>query len=366
MKKTVRFMTSVAAVAVATAAIPFSAEASSNFEMRKKVVTLSGIVTSKDTNQYITRGEFARMLVNASSYKESASATTSMAVFNDVPASNEYASYIRIATNNGWMKAYLGGQFKPDQQITLQEAARGVLALLGYTNDDFAGDQNGARWNKYTALDLGNEISKQSDEVLTWTDAVNLFYNTLCADTKNGTAYAKTLGYEMSSDGEVNALSLMDNTMKGPKLVKRSHRMDDAVPFDLSDATFYLDGKISTLSAVKQAKDNGFVVLYYNTNSKTVWAYSSEEIGGTNQTGKVAIEGEITGIYNNSTDVMTPSSLQLDNDENVQFKLSSSDVQFAFSIYCDYQVGDKVVLIWDATNNADGDVSYTVVDYVEY
>lgn len=76
MKKTVRFMTSVAAVAVATAAIPFSAEASSNFEMRKKVATLSGIVTSKDTNQYITRGEFARMLVNASSYKESASATT--------------------------------------------------------------------------------------------------------------------------------------------------------------------------------------------------------------------------------------------------------------------------------------------------
>ena len=258
-------MTSVAAVAVATAAIPFSAEASSNFEMRKKVVTLSGIVTSKDTNQYITRGEFARMLVNASSYKEYASATTSMAVFNDVPASNEYASYIRIATNNGWMKAYLGGQFKPDQQITLQEAARGVLALLGYTNDDFAGDQNGARWNKYTALDLGNEISKQSDEVLTWTDAVNLFYNTLCADAKNGTAYAKTLGYEMSSDGEVNALSLMDNTMKGPKLVKRSHRMDDAVPFDLSDATFYLDGKISTLSAVKQAKDNGFVVLYYKS-----------------------------------------------------------------------------------------------------
>lgn len=366
MMKTVRFLTSIAAVAVATAAIPFSAEASSNFEMRKKVVTLSGIVTSKDTNQYITRGEFARMLVNASSYKESASATTSMAVFNDVPASNEYASYIRIATNNGWMKAYLGGQFKPDQQITLQEAARGVLALLGYTNDDFAGDQNGARWNKYTALDLGNEISKQSNEVLTWTDAVNLFYNTLCADTKNGTAYAKTLGYEMSSDGEVNALSLMDNTMKGPKLVKRSHRMDDAVPFDLSDATFYLDGKISTLSAVKQAKDNGFVVLYYNTNSKTIWAYSSEEIGGTNQTGKVAIEGEITGIYYNSTDVMTPSSLQLDNDESVQFTLSSSDVQFAFSIYGDYKVGDKVVLICDATTNANGDVSYTVVDYVEY
>ncbi len=366
MMKTVRFLTSIAAVAVATAAIPFSAEASSNFEMRKKVVTLSGIVTSKDTNQYITRGEFARMLVNASSYKESASATTSMAVFNDVPASNEYASYIRIATNNGWMKAYLGGQFKPDQQITLQEAARGVLALLGYTNDDFAGDQNGARWNKYTALDLGNEISKESTEVLTWTDAINLFYNTLCADTKSGVAYAKSLGYEMSSDGEVNALSMMDNTMKGPKLVKRSHRMDDAVPFDLSDATFYLDGKISTLSAVKQAKDSGFVVLYYNTNSKTIWAYSSEEIGDTNQTGKVAIEGEITGIYYNSTDVMTPSSVQLDNDESVQFTLSSSDVQFAFSIYGDYKVGDKVVLICDATTNANGDVSYAVVDYVEY
>lgn len=366
MMKTVRFMTSVAAVAVATAAIPFSAEASSNFEMRRKVVSLSGIMTSKDTNQCITRGQFARMLVNASSYKESASATTSMAVFNDVPASNEYASYIRIATDNGWMKSYLGGLFKPEQEITLQEAARGVLALLGYTNDDFAGDQNGGRWNKYISLDLGDEIGKQSSEVLTWTDAVNLFYNTLCADTKGGAAYAKMLGYEMSSDGEVNALSLMDNTMKGPKLVKKSHRMDDAVPFDLSEATFYLDGKIAQLESVKQAKNNGFVVLYYNTNSKTVWAYSSEEIGDTNGTGKVAIQGEITGIFYNSTDVMTPSSVQLDDDESVQFNLSSSDVQFAFSIYGDYKVGDKVVLICDATQNASGDISYTVVDYVEY
>ena len=34
--------------------------------------------------------------------------------------------------------------------------------------------------------------------------------------------------------------------------------------------------------------------------------------------------------------------------------------------YGDYQVGDKIVLICDATTNADGDVSYTVVDYVEY
>ena len=63
---------------------------------------------------------------------------------------------------------------------------------------------------------------------------------------------------------------------------------------------------------------------------------------------------------------MTPSSVQLDNDESVQFTLSSSDVQFAFSIYGDYKVGDKVVLICDATTNASGDVSYTVVDYVEY
>lgn len=360
-------MTSIAAVAVATAAMPFTAEASGNMELRKKVISYSGILTgSFTTDEFVTRAQFAQMLVNATSYKSVASQTSTTAVFSDVPASSQYASAIRIASDNGWMTGYLGGVFRPDNQITLQEAVRGVLALLGYTNEDFTGDQLGGRWNKYLYLDLGENISKEAQEVLTRTDCINLFYNLLRTENKSGKAYCTTLGYELSSDGEVNALTIADNSLKGPKLVQRRYSMDDYVPFDLNDATYYLDGEISSLERLKQEKENGFLVLYYNTASKTIWAYSSAVAGEETNTSKVAIMGEVTGVYYNSTEVMTPSTVVLDDDTSIQYKLGSTDVQFAFSIYGDIKVGDKVVLICEASQNSNGDMTYNVIDYVEY
>ncbi len=366
MKK-VRSLAAFLAVVLLVTAVPFNAEAASNFSMRRRVVSMLGIVTGEDTNEYTTRGQFARMLVNASPYKESTSQTSSTAVFADVPASHQYASYIKVATQNGWMNTYLGGLFKPDELITLQEAIRGVLALLGYTDEDFLGDQNGGRWRKYVALDLGDEIGKEANEVLTWTDSINLFYNTLCADTRNGQEYATTLGYAITSDGEVNAMDLLDNSLKGPKLLKRGQRIEDAVPFDVSQATFYLNGSYASLESVKQARDDGFIVVYYNTAAKTVWCYASDDIGGSSDNSKVAIYGEITGIFYNSTNLY-PSSVQLDYYDDVTFTLGNTDVQFAFSIYGQFKVGDKVVLICDRTSSGNGDYSYnyTVTDYVEY
>lgn len=360
-------MTSIAAVAVATAAMPFTAEASSNMELRKKVISYSGILTgSFSTDEFVTRAQYAQMLVNATSYKSVASQTSTTAVFSDVPAGNQYASAIRIASDNGWMTGYLGGVFRPDNQITLQEAVRGILALLGYTNEDFTGDQLGGRWNQYLYLDLGENISKEAQEVLSRTDCINLFYNLLRTENKSGQAYCTTLGYELSSDGEVNALSIADDSLKGPKLVKRSCSLDDYVPFDLNDATYYLDGEYSSLERIKQEKQQGFVVIYYNTASKTIWAYSSALAGDDSGTSKAAIMGELTGVYYNSTDVMTPSTVVLDDDTSIQYKLGTTDVQFAFSIYGEFKVGDKVVLICEASQNSSGDMTYNVIDYVEY
>lgn len=362
----VRFMTFIAAVTVAATAMPFTAQAASNQELRTKVISYSGIITNTHTEEYVTRGAFAKMLVNATSYKSVASNTSTTAVFADVPADNQYASAIRIAAENGWMNGYLGGVFRPDNQITLQEAVRGVLALLGYTNDDFTGDQIGGRWNKYLYLDLGENISKEPQEILTRTDCINLFYNLLRTENKSGKAYCTTLGYELTSDGEVNAMSIADNSLKGPKLVKERYSISDYVPFDVNEATFYLDGEFSTLERVKQEKNNGFIVIYYNTASKTIWAYSSAYAGEETNTSKVAIKGEVTGIYYNSSDVMTPSTVVLDDDTSVQYKLGNTDVQFAFSIYGEFEVGDDVVLICEATTNSYGDITYTVIDYVEY
>ena len=156
---------SVTAAAVLAVGMPFSAEASSNYELRKKVIQMTGIMNITGEEGPVTRGEYAQMLLNASSYRQAALQTEFTAVFPDVPAGSLYSFAVRTASENGWMSGYLGGQFKPDQQITLQEAIRGILALLGYTDQDFTGNQLEGRWARYNYLELGENIGKEPLEV---------------------------------------------------------------------------------------------------------------------------------------------------------------------------------------------------------
>lgn len=348
--------------AVATAIMPMTAQASTNLELRKKVIGLTGIMGVTGTDALVTRGEFASMLAKATSNKSMVTKTSATSVFADVSQNHTYASAIRIAAENGWMSGYLGGVFRPDEFINLQEAVRSVLALLGYTNEDFTGDQNGGRLSKYYALELSDGIVRDATEVLTKEDCINLFYNMLCTETKGGTVYCKNLGYELTSDGELNPLTIADNSLKGPRVVKRSESLDDKIPFSLEDATFYLNGSMASLESVKQAKQNeGFIVIYYNTSAKTVWAYGGDE----DSTDRRVIRGTVSGIYYSSSDVLTPSGLQIDDDNSVTYKLTNSEMQFAFSIYGTVKTGDDVILICQVITGADGEESFTVLDYIE-
>lgn len=338
-------------------------QASDRLEYKKKVISLAGIMNTYSTDAPITRAEFANMLVNATTYKESISKASNTAVFSDVPYDHTYAGQIKLASEQGWMTGYLGGVFKPDQQITLQEAVRGVLSLLEYTNEDFQGNQAGGRINKYYSLELADGISKEAGEQLTKEDCINLFYNLLRTETKSGNVYATVLGAELTDDGEVNPMELADYTLTGPKVVKRSTDLSDQIPFKLDEATVFLNGDTSTQERVRETiTREGYVVVYYNAGSKTLWAYS--ESGS--QTDRAVIQGEVTHIYYQSADVMTPSAVELDDESDQQYQLKSSQIQFDFSIYGNLAIGSEVTLICEVTENADGEFSYTVIDYVEY
>ena len=353
---------SLTAAAVAVAVMPVTAEASTSFELRKKVIGLSGIASIVNTEATVTRAEFASMLVNATPYKSAVSQTSATSVFADVPKTSEYAAKIRIAVDQGWMNGYLGGNFRPDDPITLQDAIRGVLALLGYTNDSFSGDQAGGRLNKYYYLELNEEITKEPSEILTKTDCINLFYNLLRTDTTNGSPYCKSLGYDVTSDGEVNPLTIADNALKGPKVVTRSHSVWDYVPFTAGEANIFLNGSPSSNSELKSVQQSyGYVVIYYNAQSKTIWAYSED---GDSAANRSVVRGEITSIYYSSADVLTPSAVELDSS-GIQYALNTSDLQFAFSIYGTLKVGETVALICQVTQDSNGTETYTVLDYIE-
>lgn len=362
-----------ASVAVVTAAIslmaPMEAQASMSYDMRERVIELSGIMDTYGAGESVTRGEFAQMLVKASDQRSVVSSTSNVSVFSDVPKDSEYASYIRIAAQEGWMSGYLGGLFKPDEYITMQDATKAILALLGYTDEDFTGDQVNGRKAQFEFLELNEEIDRESDEVLTKSDCINLFYNLLRTESKGSTTiYGSILDCELTEDGEINPLNMVDNSMNGSRLVRRTQNLTSIIPFDVSEASFFLNGSSARLETIKSALQNdGFGVIYWNSSTKTVWYYSADS--DDEDTGRVVVRGEVTHIYYNSADVMVPSSVLLDNDDEedpqAEYVLSSSEMQYAFSMYGTVQVGDDVVLICEKTTNSDGEPSYRVVDFLE-
>lgn len=328
-----------------------------NFNLRQQVVKLTGIMEISSFRESVTRADFAKMLVKASSYRENLP-TSNVSVYADVPATDPNAVYIRIAAREGWMSGYLGGKFKPEDPVLYKDAVKAILTMLGYTDDDFTGDLVSSRISKFNYLELNEDVSRQAADEVNQTDCMNIFYNLLKTKKKDS------------------------NEIYGTILVHKNFSVSQSVPFDTEDANVFLNGVASTLSAVKSAQQQaGFAVLYYNVKSKTIWAYTTMGWDNDDNSGNnsyILLKGEIKNIYYKSTDVMTPTSVRIevdqansddsfdtsedvDSDGYLTISLDSSELQYMFSIYGDLEVGDDVVLVCNRNGS-----SYTAVDALEY
>lgn len=335
--------------------------AETGFEMRKKAVSLMGIMNGGSLTAPVTREEFAKILVNASEFRSVGNTASSVSVFADVPGNSEYASCVRTAAEQNWMSGYLGGNFMPDEYITMRDAARAVLGLLGYTNEDFAGNLNENRMAKFSALSLDDNIYLTDSEVLTREDCINLVYNLMKAAAKEGGQYgARVFDLTYNSDGEINTSSILDNSLKGPKILDNDSRnLKNLVPFRLDDAAMFLNGEVSD-----EIEINDYAtVIYYHEETKTIFAYSD---AGEN---KGATEGRIKAIYYDSADPFTPVRVVLNthNQENAEdgdsFQITGSELQYLFSIYGEFEVGDDVALVWESSGSEENK-TYTVIDVV--
>ena len=353
-----------------------------NFNLRQQVVKLTDIMEITSFRESVTRADFAKMLVKASSYRENLP-TSNVSVYADVPATDPNAVYIRIAAREGWMSGYLGGKFKPEDPVLYKDAVKAILTMLGYTDDDFTGDLVSSRISKFNYLELNEDVSRQAADEVNQTDCMNIFYNLLKTKKKDSNEiYGTILDCELNSDGEINPITILDDERKGPILVHKNFSVSQSVPFDTEDANVFLNGVASTLSAVKSAQQQaGFAVLYYNVKSKTIWAYTTMGWDNDDNSGNnsyILLKGEIKNIYYKSTDVMTPTSVRIevdqansddsfdtsedvDSDGYLTISLDSSELQYMFSIYGDLEVGDDVVLVCNRNGS-----SYTAVDALEY
>lgn len=331
-------------------------------EMRTQVLYLADIITNDNfMNDFVTRAEFARMIVKASKYKDSVSYSDAITAFSDVDSNNEYASYIKLATKEGYMSSYLGGLFKPNEFVTYKDLTRSCLALLGYENSDFTGSQIAGRYVLFCSLKMNDNIDKNINDFLTKKDCVNGIYNMLKTKGKGANAaYGTTVFKDMSvnSDGDLNATGLTKTKLEGPFILKRGEAFNLAIPFDIVTANIFINGVSQTLEQTMRELNNmGYLVYYYNKTTKTIYVYKE---GTTLESSTMVKKGYVNHIYYSASDTITPTRVQIDL---AYYTLSGSDVKFAFSYAGTIHVGDQIIFIYtksstgsDEDDSGDGEV----------
>ena len=244
------------------------------------------------------------------------------------------------------MTGYLDGTFKPDQPVKLREAVYVVLALLGYTNEDFTGDQTQGRMSMYYSKELDDGLALVSMESnLTMSNCKSLLYNTLKAANKSGSMYGQIFDCELDADGEINYLKLSDNNVNGPIEVTDSKDIGDILPFSEENATYIIDGEVG-YNLDYNSVDVGDVV-YYSSKTRTVWVYQDHRDSG-----------EVTGIVYDNSSSMIPVAVYVDG---TKYTIESEEMQYAFSTLGEVHVGDEITVVYDDESSTDDADSYNFV-----
>jgi hypothetical protein len=288
----------------------------------------------------VTRAQFAKMMVAASSYRDSIGEdATGYSLFRDVKSSYWASAYIKIAVEQGWLIGYTDGTFRPYQTITLEQACTAVLRMLGYSTSDLAGTYPTAQLSKAASLGLRDQITLARGGVMTRMDCARLLYNLMTASTKAGQTYAVTVGYTVTN-GQLDYASIVEESLSGP-FVSESGSL--SLPFASSTATVYLDGETSALSAVGR-----YDVYYYNTNLRTVWVYTDRAAG------------TITAV---SPSTASPSSVTVGGKT---YTIGTASAAYKLSAMGGFAVGDTAVLLLGMDGSVADVVSGSEADTVYY
>ena len=243
----------------------------------------------------VTRAEFVKMAINASTSKETAAnIKLNVSLFPDVKNSFWGASYISVAINDGLVTGYIDGTFKPNNTVTLEEAATIVLRLLGYTNADLVGSYPSAQLKKYEDLELDNGIYAKRGDKLTREECMLLLYNALSAKTKQGSIYCTTLGLATNSEGKLDYSALLENKLTGPVFISDVDNPFAGEAFIENEKTEYILNNTKVSRSALKEKD----VVYYSDIINSVYIYRKTATGVIDSvnSGNVTISGKTYSI----------------------------------------------------------------------
>ena len=336
MKKRILAFLLAVSIAVSVLVLPVSA-ASINNTALQTAITLGAVPTGQELGANVTRGAFAKMLVSFSTYRESVDAQGTVGtLYRDVPGTSQWAPYIRIAVQQGWMNGYTDGSFRPDNTVTLEEACAAVLKLLSYKTTDLTGSFPQAQLNKAQQIGLRDQLTCTQGQTMTYEQCTLLLYNALRANTASGSAYGSSLGFTVSN-GQVDTSSVLLKSRKGPFVAEEGTQL----PF--TPVSVYRNDKTSA-----SAELNKYDVYYYSESLQTVWIYTRRAAG------------RITAV---SPSASAPTALTVAGSA---YSLGSSAVASKISTLNGGGVGEVVTLLLGMDNEVADVITGEEADSVFY
>lgn len=276
-------------------------------------------------NDKLTRAQFAKIIINASTYKNSVPLKSKTSPFIDVPYSSWAAPYISVAVSNGLIKGYPDSSFKPDKNVTLEEAVTVILAIMGYTSEDFGSSWPYGQLGAATNNGLLINCSAQAGAEITRKDAMQIIYNMLNSNTKDGVLYVQSLGYKLLKDVILIATSEEDSSISNGNI-------------STSSGTF----KISSVYNAENTGKKGNAIL--NSNDKIIcFIPLKQEV--TTYTAYAALDDDI--IVASSSGYT--ESLGLNGNTTVYYKGEKTSVQ---NIVSKISAGD-IVKVSKSNENID-------------
>lgn len=136
----------------------------------------------------VSRAEFAKIAVAASSAKNTVASGLKISPFKDVSYKHWSAPYVRAAVSANIAEGYVDATFRPDNTVSYEEALTMVLKVLGYTSDDFGFSWPYGQIGLAENLELVKNIDALQGEALTRRQVANLIYNALNTKMKNSSA----------------------------------------------------------------------------------------------------------------------------------------------------------------------------------
>ena len=269
----------------------------------------------------LTRAQFAKIVIKMTAQKDSVPAQIYTSPFKDVPYTHWAAPYVDLAARQGFMRGYVDGSFKPDQNVLYEEAVITLLRMLGYTATEYGNSYPHSQIAFASSLDMDDRISGVAGQAINREQAMYMIYNTLLAKP-NGqqTAYVSSFGYKTNKDG-IDYTDFIEQNSEGP-VILRGNMGIEGTKINMGTAKIYKNGKASTLSALGE-----YDVAYYAEGTNTVWVYSNK----------------VTGVYQSAAPYLeNPSSVTING---VTYQIETPQCAKKFAVGGEFVYGDVVTLL---------------------